>query len=269
MSGRHHSQFRGRGLNFEELKHYQMGDDIRNLDWKVTLRTGQPHVRLYSEEKDRNVIILVDQGANMFFSSIDTMKSVVAAEVAALISWRVLREGDRIGLLIKNTTELAWSEPMRGQQHALHLLKTLSQSNQSLNVASQDHITFSDSLMTLAKRDLRQSTIIILSDFLTLNEDDISKLKNIQRSNDLLAIRISDPMEHLIPKQGTWVMGDGDFQFSLDRQQQISQVNQHLSATAADNAMKLNHLMARNNLPLVELSTDGHHLSQLKRAIGA
>ncbi|MEH6452161.1 MAG: DUF58 domain-containing protein, partial [Psychromonas sp.] len=79
MAGRHHSQFRGRGLNFEELKHYQVGDDIRNLDWKVTLRTGQAHVRLYSEEKDRNVVILVDQGANMFFASTDTMKSVVAA----------------------------------------------------------------------------------------------------------------------------------------------------------------------------------------------
>lgn len=269
MAGRHHSRFRGRGLNFEELKHYQVGDDIRCLDWKVTLRTGQPHVRLYSEEKDRNVVILVDQGANMFFASTDTMKSVVAAEVAALISWRVLREGDRVGLLIKTDKTCHWSPPMRGQNHVLHLLKSLSQTNQTLNVESSNSVTFGDALTTLAKRDLRQSTVIILSDFLSLTEDEISKLKNIQRSNDLLAVRISDPMEQLIPNHADWVMGDGHYQFSLHQQQQISAVNQQFSKTVAKNGKALNDLMVRHNLPLVELTTDGNHLSQLKRAIGA
>ncbi|WP_144213227.1 DUF58 domain-containing protein [Shewanella donghaensis] len=268
MAGRHHSQFRGRGLNFEELKHYQVGDDIRCLDWKVTLRTGQPHVRLYTEEKDRNVVILVDQGANMFFASTHTMKSVVAAEVAALISWRVLREGDRIGMLLKKPDACLWSEPMRGQNHVLHILKTLSQTNQSLNVNSSNSISFSESLTKLAQRDLRQSTVIILSDFLSLNDNDVGKLKQIQRSNDLLAVRISDPMEQSIPDDAQWVMGDGNYQLSLHQRQQISKVNQQFSATAAQNAKALNDLMARHNLPLVELSTDGNHLSQLKRAIG-
>ncbi|MCL1043854.1 DUF58 domain-containing protein [Shewanella electrodiphila] len=269
MAGRHSSQFRGRGLNFEELKHYQIGDDIRCLDWKVTLRTGQPHVRLYTEEKDRNVVILVDQGANMFFASTHTMKSVVAAEVAALISWRVLREGDRIGMLLKTPKACLWSEPMRGQNHVLQLLKTLSQSNQSLNVNSTDSVNFSESLTKLAQRDLRQSTVIILSDFLSLNLSDINKLKQIQRSNDLLAVRISDPMEQAIPDDAQWVMGDGNYQLSLHQTQQISKVNESFTTTATENAKALNYLMARHNLPLVELSTDGNHLSQLKRAIGA
>lgn len=269
MAGRHHSHFRGRGLNFEELKHYQAGDDIRCLDWKVTLRTGQPHVRLYSEEKDRNVVILVDQGSNMFFASTDTMKSVVAAEVAALISWRVLREGDRIGMLLKKNDACLWSQPMRGQQHVLHLLKTLSQTNQSLNANSINSVSFSESLMALAKRDLRQSTVIILSDFLSLNEHDIKQLKQIQRSNDLLAVRISDPMEHLIPEHAQWVIGDGQYQFNLHQPQQISKVNQCFASKANENAKALNYLMARHNLPVIELSTDGSHLSQLKQAIGA
>ncbi|MFM5554295.1 DUF58 domain-containing protein [Aeromonas veronii] len=100
LCGRHPSRFRGRGLNFEELRHYQQGDDIRTLDWKVTLRTGRPHVRSYSEEKDRHVILCVDQRSCMFFSSVEVMKSVVAAEVAALLGWQVLKESDRVGLAI-------------------------------------------------------------------------------------------------------------------------------------------------------------------------
>lgn len=100
LSGRHNSLFRGRGLNFEELRHYQLGDDIRNLDWKVTMRTGKPHVRSYTEEKDRNVMICVDQRSSMFFASQNTMKSVVAAEVAALCGWRVLKDGDRVGFVL-------------------------------------------------------------------------------------------------------------------------------------------------------------------------
>ncbi|PKF62506.1 DUF58 domain-containing protein [Psychromonas sp. psych-6C06] len=267
MTGRHQSQFRGRGLNFEELKHYQVGDDIRNLDWKVTLRTGQPHVRLYSEEKDRNVVVLVDQGANMFFASTHTLKSVVAAEVASLVAWRVLREGDRIGFLIKESDNHQWFAPMRGQQHLLHLLKKLSESNQRLNAQSDTKISFSETLIQLSKRDLRQATVILLSDFLTLNETDMRTLKSIQRSNDLLTIRISDPMEHSIPEQLQWVMGDGQSQFNLE-QQQITKVNQHFSRTTSEQAKKLNQLMARHNLPLLELSTDGNHLNQLKRLIG-
>ena len=117
LSGRHASKLRGRGLNFEELRNYLPGDDTRNIDWKVTARTRVPHVRVYTEEKDRTVWLLIDQRVNMFFGSQQRMKSVVAAQVAAISAWRVLSVGDRVGALVFNDSEISVIQPHRSQTH--------------------------------------------------------------------------------------------------------------------------------------------------------
>ncbi|MCG8594101.1 MAG: DUF58 domain-containing protein, partial [Kiloniellales bacterium] len=95
LNGRHASRLRGRGLSFEELRGYLPGDDIRSIDWKVTARTGEPHVRVFTEERDRPALIVVDQRMSMFFGSRLNMKSVTAAETAALAAFRILDQGDR------------------------------------------------------------------------------------------------------------------------------------------------------------------------------
>jgi uncharacterized protein (DUF58 family) len=112
LAGRHASRLRGRGINFEEIRHYLPGDDIRTMDWRVTARTREPHVRVYTEERDRPVLLVVDQRQSMFFGSRRAMKSVVAAEVAALAAWRVLKAGDRVGALGCSTTR-RWSRSDR------------------------------------------------------------------------------------------------------------------------------------------------------------
>src|SRR5690349_3352882 len=100
LTGRHASRLRGRGLDFEELRHYAEGDDTRAMDWAATARLGTPHIRVYSEERDRNVLLLVDQRQSMFFGSQLAMKSVVAAEAAALSAFRVASLGDRVGAIV-------------------------------------------------------------------------------------------------------------------------------------------------------------------------
>ena len=119
LSGRHASRLRGRGLNFEELRHYRAGDDIRTMDWKVTNRTGKPHVRVYTEERERPVLLLIDQRISMFFGSLLKMKSVIAAELAALSAWRVLSAGDRVGAIVFNDTDILESKPYRSQKNVL------------------------------------------------------------------------------------------------------------------------------------------------------
>ena len=100
LSGTHASRLRGRGLDFDEIRAYHPGDDVRNLDWKVTLRVGAPHVRSFTEERDRPALLLVDQRRSMFFGSRERTKSVTAAEAASLAAWRVLAQGDRVGALV-------------------------------------------------------------------------------------------------------------------------------------------------------------------------
>ncbi|GAB3528776.1 DUF58 domain-containing protein [Photobacterium alginatilyticum] len=282
LSGRHTSLFRGRGLNFEELRHYHQGDDIRNLDWKVTLRTGKPHVRCYTEEKDRHVIVCVDQRSNMFFSSVETMKSVVAAELAALIGWRILRDNDRIGLVLMQGDQLDWREAQRSQNHWLQRLQMLAEANQSLNVRSNDNSLsgFSALLHLLGRMKLRNTTLIVLSDWTGITEADLSRFKLLQQHNDVLGVMISDPLEHALqptiiehqrtgklPRSFNWTVGNGNKQLHLSQAQLVS-ASEGLSASQQLKKDQLVNLMAAKHLPLIELETRGEHLSQFIRATG-
>lgn len=271
LSGRHSSIFRGRGLNFEELRHYQLGDDIRNLDWKVTMRTGKPHVRSYTEEKDRNFIICVDQRSSMYFSSVETMKSVVAAELAALTAWRILQDSDRVGFVISSSEKMHWLTPKRSQGDLLHRLQLLSSINQSLDVESKDvdDVGFSQFVTLLGRLKLKEATIIILSDWHGVTSDEITHLKHLQKHNDVLGVLISDPFESNFPSQSSsWVVGDGAFQINLNDAKKFDLANKGLSVHQDLKKEQLIQLMAAKGLPLIEADTSGHHIEQLKRAIG-
>ena len=119
LSGRYASRLRGRGLNFEELRRYLPGDDVRTMDWKVTARTRTPHVRVYTEEKDRSVVLIVDQRINMFFGTRNKLKSVTAAELAALAAWRAVAVGDRVGAVIFNDSDIVDVRPQRSQNSVI------------------------------------------------------------------------------------------------------------------------------------------------------
>ncbi|MGF1701977.1 DUF58 domain-containing protein [Photobacterium makurazakiensis] len=301
LSGRHSSTFRGRGLNFEELRHYQRGDDIRNLDWKVTMRTGKPHVRSYTEEKDRSVIICVDQRSSMFFSSVSVMKSVVAAEIAALTAWRVLKDNDRVGFVICRHNGVHWSKAKRSQADTLFQLSQLADANQQLNVASRDcdDVSLSSITSLLGRLKCRNTTIIILSDWSGVTDDDIRHLKHLQRHNDVLGILISDPLESSLlsikPNSRTkaqaqvlnqtqvakpiqtdtqpnqlipWVIGDGEYQLNLQSKQQIKRASHGLQQHQLLKKQQLIQLMAIQRLPMIELDTQGQHIEQFKRAVG-
>lgn len=274
LSGRHSSIFRGRGLNFEELRHYQLGDDIRNLDWKVTMRTGKPHVRSYTEEKDRNVMLCIDQRSGMFFSSVDTMKSVVAADIAALCAWRILKDGDRVGFSVADTRAIINNKPQRSQNSLLSQLKRLASSNQSLNVHSidADSVSFKGWIQHLGRMKLTQSTLVLISDWQDCTAEDLNQLKQLQQHNDVLAIVIHDVAEHALPTDiasENWVLGDGTYQLNIDSRSKVKAVNAYLGKHVSEQRQGISKLMAIKQLPHIELDTSGHHIEQFTRAIGA
>ncbi|WP_086980848.1 DUF58 domain-containing protein [Vibrio aphrogenes] len=273
LAGRHNSRFRGRGLNFEELRHYQLGDDIRNLDWKVTIRTGKPHVRMYTEEKDRNVIVAVDQRSGMFFSSVNVMKSVVAAEIAALTGWRVIKDNDRVGFSFATPEHLIYHKAQRSQNDLLRELRYLAQRNQALNVDSKNtqQVTFSEWIKSLAQLKLKAATIVIISDWHDTTEQDIKRLQHLQQHNDVLSILVADPMEASLPEniaKNRWVIGDGHYQLSLDTHHKVSAANQSLTTQTNLKRDQLIKIMAMNAMPVIELDTSGEHVKQFKRSIG-
>lgn len=272
LCGRHQSRFRGRGLNFEELRHYQQGDDIRTLDWKVTLRTGRPHVRSYSEEKDRHVILCVDQRSSMFFSSVEVMKSVVAAEAAALLGWQVLKESDRVGLAILGCNGVEWIRGQRSRSHWLAGLRQLCATNHALSVTSRDsEVTgLAPLLAMLGRLKLKNTTLIFLSDWAGVTETDLTRLGYLQQHNDVLALHIADPLESTLSttaSDASWVVGDGQYQLNI-APHQIPLLDRGLIRQQQLKKDQLLRLMALKGLPLICLDTSGHHLAHLITALG-
>src|SRR5271156_604501 len=132
LFGRRASHVRGRGLDFEELRGYVSGDDVRRIDWRVTARMQKPFVRIYSEERDRPTMLVVDQRINMFFGSRVSMKSVVAAEVSALAAWRVFHQGDRVGAFIFNDDSTEQVRMHRSRATVMRILERISHQNHLL-----------------------------------------------------------------------------------------------------------------------------------------
>lgn len=196
LAGRHASRLRGRGLSFEKLRHYHQGDDVRTIDWKATARLRSPHVRVYNEERERPVLFVVDQRRPMFFGSRRAMKSVAAAEIAALGAWRVLSTGDRVGGIVFNESELVDLRPQRGQPQVLRLLHETARFNQALAVNATPSGTHSlnHALDAARRRANHDHLVVLVSDFDGANEETRRLATQIAAHNDMLAIAVYDPL---------------------------------------------------------------------------
>lgn len=270
MSGRYQSHARGRGLNFEELRHYHKGDDIRQMDWKVTQRTGKPHVRSYTEEKDRQIILCVDQRSAMYFGSVSHMKSVVAAELAALMGWMALAQNDRVGFLICDHKKFHWRAAKRGNKSFLMGLNDLVSANQKLNVDVQDQpaVDMSQWLKSLQAKKLKSATLIIISDFNDANDQTLRQLQYLHQHNDVISILVSDPLESRMPEQdlnAPWVIGDGEYQFALQQGKQSEKAYEKLQIRYQEKRQQLKKLMAAQMLPCIEIGTEGNHFIELAK----
>ncbi|WEM40902.1 DUF58 domain-containing protein [Photobacterium sp. DA100] len=218
LAGRHMSKLRGRGLNFEEMRHYRIGDDIRTMDWKVTMRTGKPHVKIFSEERERNVFLLVDQRSNMFFGSTHKMKSVIAAELAALIAWKAVGSTDRVGAIVYNDSGAVPIAPQRSANHVLKILNQIVTMNHKLRVgAANDSQQGSFAkLFHQAKRLVKHDSLVIfVTDGYGYNTHSEEQFKVLCQHNDVVFCHVSDPLEHQMAELGKAVFSDGHNQIVL------------------------------------------------------
>ena len=219
LSGRHASKLRGRGLNFEELRNYLPGDDTRNIDWKVTARTRTPYVRIYTEEKDRTVWLLVDQRTGMFFGSQQRMKSVVAAEVAAISAWRVLSVGDRVGALVFNDSEVSVIPPHRSRERVIQILKQVVKQNRSLSASpgqKPDPGKLNEALKMVSILARHDCLVCLVTDGDGINPDTRRHITRLSEHNDVLTALIFDPLEKDMPAAGRLRFTDSEGQLEAD-----------------------------------------------------
>ncbi|MEH6822667.1 MAG: DUF58 domain-containing protein [Motiliproteus sp.] len=269
LSGRHASRLRGRGLNFEELRHYRAGDDIRTLDWKVTNRTGKPHVRVYTEEKERPVLLVVDQRISMFFGSQVKMKSVIAAELSALAAWRVLSVGDRVGALVFNDAEVVETRPHRSRKAVMQILHNVVKLNHRLTADYPD--PQNDAQLNLALKQTERLSghdylIVIISDMSGWDDETVKRIKRLARHNDVIVSLVFDPMEKALPDGSQLVLSDGALQIQL--QSNTAGLKQQYTEHF-DNAVEyLQQEMSKHGIPVIPVSTSEPALDQVRQAIG-
>jgi uncharacterized protein (DUF58 family) len=218
LYGRRASHVRGRGLDFEELREYVAGDDVRSIDWRVTARTARPYLRVYSEERDRPTMLVVDQRINMFFGSRVSMKSVVAAEIAALAAWRVFQQGDRVGAFVFNDTATEAVRIHRSRGNVLRILDVIARQNKALRGDSPARSTparLNEVLRAASGVCRHDALVVIASDFDGADAATRDLLLRLSQSNDVVCCFVFDPLAVKLPAADQLVVSDGQLQVEL------------------------------------------------------
>lgn len=269
LAGRHASRLRGRGLNFEELRHYFEGDETRTIDWLATARLGSPHVRVYSEERDRPVLLLVDQRSTMFFGSRRAMKSVAAAEAAALAAWRVASLGDRVGAVVFGDDGLTTVKPQARDPGAVRVLTEVARRNAALTRPAgveQGKHRLNEALAAAARMTLHDGLICLISD--AAGEDDETQrlITKLCAHNDVLAIFIHDPLEQDLPDVGRATFSSGQAQIELDTS--APSLRRRFSEDRRQWRARLAGLSRDRTIPVLPISTERDVAEQLRELIG-
>lgn len=269
LAGRHASRMRGRGLAFEELRNYLPGDDIRNIDWRVTARTGKPYVRIYDEEKDRPALIVVDQRLNMFFGSRLMMKSVTAAEAAALAAWRVLALGDRVGGFIFNDSRIDELKPQRSRSAVIGLATAIARQNRELKADSAETRgtgQLDRVLEAVANVAVHDHLVVIISDFEGHGPRTRDLLLRLTVSNDVVAMLVYDPFMLELPQKGEIVVSGGRLQAELAMGH--GRVRSGIAEFARRRGDELLAWQQELGLPMLLVSAAEETAPQLRRTLG-
>lgn len=216
QTGNHISSVRGRGMDFSEVRNYQAGDDIRHMEWRVTARTGRPHIKLYQEERERPVVMLVDFNPSMLFGTRVAFKSVVAARLAALVAWTTIKQGDRIGGLLFSASEHYEFMPRARESAVLPMLSALSRLSKQSPALMQDPKMMQPWLLQLRRVVKPGSIVVIISDFYTMDSSCEQHLSRLSSQNDVIAYHIADLIELGPPKPQQYAISDGIDEMLLD-----------------------------------------------------
>lgn len=195
FSGEYHSAFKGRGMSFSEVRDYQYGDDVRNIDWNVTARTGSPHVKVFEEERELTVMLLIDVSKSSFFGSVKQTKNEINAEIAAVLAFSALNNNDKVGVLFFSNKIEKYIPPKKGKQHVLRIIREI------INLEPEEHGTNVGMALEYLNNLIKKRCIcFVLSDFLAKGYE--APLKIAKRRHDVVGIHIIDPREETLPNVG-------------------------------------------------------------------
>ena len=248
MGGHYHSTFKGQGMEFDEVRAYQAGDDIRSIDWNVTARTGEPFIKKFTEERELTVMIVVDMSGSTEYGSGNQTKRELAAELTALFAFSAIKNQDKVGCLIFTDHVELFVPPAKGRTHVLRLIREILAFD-PVGVATD----ISDALSYLLRVLKKKAVVFIISDF--MDEDYSHTLSMARRRHDLIALSLIDKMEINPPTKGLLILDDGETGQEIADDFGSKKVSKAYIEHAENNRFIRNEKLRKNQIDHIELFT--------------
>ena len=261
FAGKYHTAFRGRGMSFSEVREYRAGDDVRDIDWNVTARSRKPHIKVYEEERELTMMLLIDVSASRLFGSTDRLKQSVMAEIAAVLAFSAAQNNDKVGCIFFSDRIEKFIPPKKGRSHILTIIRELV----SFEPVSP-RTKLSEAVRFLTNVNKKRCTTFILSDFLYPPQDAEpldDALKIARGKHDLVGIRLYDPREAELPDVGIVELRDAETGRKVWIDSSSRAVRDHYAARWNERSEAISRLLKHNRIDTALVPTDGDYVVEL------
>ncbi len=261
FAGKYHTAFRGRGMSFSEVREYRAGDDVRDIDWNVTARSRKPHIKVYEEERELTMMLLVDVSASRMFGTTERLKKNLVTEIAAVLAFSAAQNNDKVGCIFFSDRVEKFIPPKKGRSHILMIIREL------IGFEPESKRTkLSEPIRFLTNVNKKRCTTFILSDFLDSSRDESAlddALKIARGKHDLVGIRIVDPREAELPDVGIVELRDAETGRKVWVDSSSRAVRDHYAARWAERSAKIESTLKHNRIDTATVSTEGDYVTEL------
>ena len=261
FAGKYHTAFRGRGMSFSEVREYRAGDDVRDIDWNVTARSSKPHIKIYEEERELTMMLLVDVSGSRMFGSTERMKKNVITEIAAVLAFSAAQNNDKVGCIFFSDKVEKFIPPKKGKSHILMIIRELISFE-----PESSRTAISEAVRYLTNVNKKRCTTFILSDFMNAPRDKASledALKIAGSKHDLVGIRVYDRREAELPDVGIVELQDAETGGRVWLDTSSRSVREHYARSWEERNEAINELLRRNRIDTAMISTDGDYVAEL------
>ena len=261
FAGKYHTAFKGRGMSFAEVREYRIGDDVRDIDWNVTARSHKPHIKVYEEERELTMMLMVDVSGSRMFGTTDFLKKNIITELAAVLAFSASQTGDKVGCIFFSDKVEKFIPPKKGRSHILAIIRELVGF-----VPESNGTAISEAVRYLTGVNKKRCTAFLLSDFLNSKRDDEAlsdALKIATSRHDIIALKVSDPREKEIPDVGIVELQDAETARKVWVDTASKAVREHYAEKWAEREEKTRELLLHNRIDIADISTDSDYVAEL------
>jgi uncharacterized protein (DUF58 family) len=261
FAGKYHTAFKGRGMSFAEVREYRLGDDVRDIDWNVTARSRKPHIKVYEEERELTMMLMVDVSGSRMFGTTSLLKKNIITELAAVLAFSAAQTGDKVGCIFFSDKVEKFIPPKKGRSHILMIIRELVGF-----VPESNGTAISEAVRYLTGVNKKRCTAFLLSDFMNSKRDDEAlndALKIASSRHDIIALKVSDPREREMPDVGIVELQDAETARKVWVDTASKAVREHYAEKWAEREAKTRELLLHNRIDIADISTDSDYVAEL------